>query len=184
MSRYSIDFSFIAKLEGGSATRGYVPDAGSSRSGVTIGTGFDLGQRKLADLQAMSLPDALCERLSPYLGMIGQTAVAQLAKLPLIVSAAEAEQIDEAFKEPFINRLAGNYAKSGGGDFSRLPAPMQTVIASVAFQYGDLASRTPNFWQQIVKHDWVAAHANLLSFGDRYTNRRRQEAALLSKAMA
>lgn len=184
MSQYSIDFSFIAHLEGGPATKGYVPDAGNSRSGVTIATGFDLGQRKLADLQVLALQDGLLERLSPYLGLIGQEAVTKLAKLSLVISDAEAEQIDEAFKAPFINRLVARYARSGGGDFAQLPTQMQTVIASVAFQYGDLASQTPNFWQQIVAHDWRAAHANLLNFGDRYASRRRQEAALLSQAIA
>jgi hypothetical protein len=184
MSHYSIDFSFIASLEGGPATKGYVPDAGNSRSGVTIATGFDLGQRKLADLQALALPDGLLERLRPYLGLIGPAAVTQLATLPLVISVAEAQQIDEAFKEPFINRLAASYAKSGGGDFAQLPPQMQTVTASVAFQYGDLASRTPNLWKQIVAHDWAAAHANLLNFGDRYTSRRRQEAGLLSQGMS
>ncbi|MFP6799307.1 MAG: pesticin C-terminus-like muramidase [Pseudomonas sp.] len=184
MSHYSIYFSFIANLEGGPATKGYVPDVGNSRSGVTIATGFDLGQRKLADLQALDLPEALLDRLSPYLGLTGQAAVTQLATQPLNITAAEAEQIDEAYKEPFINRLAASYAKSGGGDFAQLPAQMQTVIASVAFQYGDLASRTPNFWKQVVAHDWNAAHSNLLNFGDRYTSRRRQEAELLSQAMS
>ncbi|WP_415755365.1 pesticin C-terminus-like muramidase [Pseudomonas leptonychotis] len=184
MSHYSIDFSFIAHLEGGSATKGYVPDAGNSRSGVTIATGFDLGQRQLADLQALDLPDALAERLRPYLGLTGHAAMAQLSTQPLSITAAQVEQIDEAYKEPFINRLAASYGKCGGGDFAQLPAQMQTVIASVAFQYGDLASRTPNFWKQVVAHDWNGAHSNLLNFGDRYTSRRRQEAELLFQAMS
>lgn len=184
MSHYSIDFSFIAHLEGGSATRGYVPDAGNSCSGVTIATGFDLGQRQLADLQALDLPDTLAERLRPYLGLTGHAAMAQLSTQPLSITAAQAEQIDEAYKEPFINRLAASYGKCGGGDFAQLPAQMQTVIASVAFQYGDLASRTPNFWKQVVAHDWNGAHSNLLNFGDRYTSRRRQEAELLFQAMS
>lgn len=179
MSRYTIDFTFIARLEGGPATRGYVPDAANSRSGVTIATGFDLGQRHLADLQKLGLEAGLVQRLSPYLGLTGQQAVAKLAGLPLTLSAAEAEAIDEAFKLPFIERLATGYAKAGGGDFAALPAAAQTVIASVAFQYGDLASRTPNFWKQVVAHDWNAAYGNLQNFGDRYATRRRQEATLL-----
>ncbi|GAD61423.1 pesticin C-terminus-like muramidase [Aquipseudomonas alcaligenes] len=179
MSRYTIDFTFIARLEGGPATRGYVPDAANSRSGVTIAIGFDLGQRHLQDLQSLGLDAGLVQRLSPYLGLTGQQAAARLAQQPLTVSAAEAEAIDEAFKRPFIERLAAAYTKASGGDFGALPTAAQTVIASVAFQYGDLASRTPNFWKQVVAHDWAAACANLQNFGDRYATRRRQEAALL-----
>jgi len=180
MSRYAIDFSFIARLEGGPATRGYVPDAASSRSGVTIATGFDLGQRHLADLQALGLEPGLVQRLTPYLGLIGQQAAARLAQLPLSVSPAEAEAIDEAYQLPFIERLAAAFTRAGGGDFAALPAAAQTVIASVAFQYGDLASRTPNFWKQVVARDWAAACANLRNFGDRYPTRRCQEATLLA----
>jgi Bacterial toxin homologue of phage lysozyme, C-term len=183
MSHYLIDFNFIARLEGGPATRGYVPDAANSRSGVTIATGFDLGQRHFDDLQALGLPAGLCERLSPYLGLTGQAAIAKLKDCPLVISSDEALLIDEAFKTPFINRLARSYSQAGGGNFSDLPAQMQTVIASIAFQYGDLGSRTPNFWRQVVAHDWQGAHANLLNFGDRYANRRRQEADLLVQAM-
>ena len=40
-----IDFTFIEKLEG-YRLEGYVPDAENSQSGVTIASGFDLGQRQ------------------------------------------------------------------------------------------------------------------------------------------
>lgn len=180
MSRYSIDFNFIAALEGGAMTKGYVPDAQNSKSGVTVGTGFDLGQRRLTDLQALNLPADLLRRLSPYLGLTGTKALDRLVEQPLSISAAEAELIDEAYKTPFVNRLAADYVQASGVDFAQLPAPMQTVIASVAFQYGNLASRTPKFWAQVVARDWKSALANLRNFGDSYGTRRRKEADLLS----
>ncbi|AIB37600.1 MULTISPECIES: pesticin C-terminus-like muramidase [Pseudomonas] len=179
MPNNSIDMAFIAQLEGGSATRGYVPDPENSRSGVTIGTGFDLGQQK--DLTM--LPKDLSDRLLPYLGLIGAEAVARLERLPLNVSAEDARRIDEAYKAPFIERLASDYSKAAGRPFDALPAPMQTVIASVAFQYGNLASRTPKFWAQVVAADWNAAESNLRNFGDRYSTRRCKEAALLASAL-
>ncbi|MBW8353265.1 MULTISPECIES: pesticin C-terminus-like muramidase [Pseudomonas] len=184
MSRYAIDFSFIAALEGGAMTRGYVPDAANSKSGVTVGTGFDLGQRGVKDLQALNLPADLVRRLTPYLGLTGLKAKAFLDGQPLSIGSDEAELIDEAFKAPFVDRLAANYAKASGVDFAQLPAPMQTVIASVAFQYGDLASRTPKFWAQVVARDWSSALANLRNFGDSYGTRRRKEADLLSSQIA
>ncbi|MGC5703432.1 peptidase [Pseudomonas sp. NFXW11] len=183
MSRYSIDFGFIAALEGAAITRAYVPDAANSKSGVTLGTGFDLGQRNLQDLQNLQLPAGLVQRLSPYLRLTGLKAVAYLDLHPLSISSAEAELIDEAFKAPFVERLAAAYSSASGLDFAQLPAAMQTVIASVAFQYGNLAKRTPNFWAQVVARDWPSALANLRNFGDSYRSRRRQEAELLASGM-
>lgn len=179
MSNNSIDMAFIARLEGGPVTRGYVPDPDHSRSGVTIGTGFDLGQQKNLN----GLPRDLRERLAPYLGLIGAKAVACLERLPLNVSADDARRIDEAYKAPFIERLASDYSKAAGRTFDSLPAAMQTVIASVAFQYGNLASRTPKFWGQVVAADWSAAERNLRHFGDRYATRRCKEADLLASAL-
>ncbi|WP_393941438.1 pesticin C-terminus-like muramidase, partial [Shewanella sp. S23-S33] len=40
-----VNFGFISGLEGGPILQGYVPDPKNSNSGVTIATGFDLGQR-------------------------------------------------------------------------------------------------------------------------------------------
>ncbi|TFY89005.1 peptidase [Pseudomonas kairouanensis] len=179
MSNHSIDMAFIAQLEGGPATRGYVPDPEHSRSGVTIGTGFDLGQQKNLNM----LPQDLSDRLAPYLGLIGAKAVARLQTLPLNVSAEDARRIDEAYKAPFIERLADQYSKAAASPFDALPAAMQTVIASVAFQYGNLAVRTPKFWAQVVAADWKAAESNLRNFGDRYATRRGKEADLLASAV-
>lgn len=179
MSSHSIDMAFIARLEGGPVTRGYVPDPEHSRSGVTIGTGFDLGQQNNLNM----LPKDLCDRLAPYLGLIGMKAVARLQTLPLNISIDDARRIDEAYKAPFIERLSSDYGKAAGCAFDALPAAMQTVIASVAFQYGNLASRTPKFWAQVVAADWKAAESNLRHFGDRYSTRRCQEADLLASAL-
>ncbi|AZC16204.1 MULTISPECIES: pesticin C-terminus-like muramidase [Pseudomonas] len=183
MSRYSIDFNFISEREGGARTKGYVPAIAHSKSGVTIATGFDLGQRKLADLQALKLPADLVRRLSPYLFLTTVDAQAALDENPLTISPDEARLIDEAFKAPFIEQLAKKYAAASGRDFAQLPAPAQTVIASVAFQYGDLASRTPNFWRQVIACDWAQAVANLRNFGDIYKSRRGKEADLLSSQL-
>jgi hypothetical protein len=38
-----IDYKFLSDREGGGKTKGYVPVANKSKSGVTVATGFDLG---------------------------------------------------------------------------------------------------------------------------------------------
>jgi type VI secretion system secreted protein VgrG len=63
-----VNWNFIRELEGFETT-GYVPDAGASSSGVTIGTGFDLGARQESDLDG--LDDDLKEALKPFLGFKG-----------------------------------------------------------------------------------------------------------------
>jgi hypothetical protein len=51
----SIDFAFLSSLEGGCKTTGYVPAGSVSQSGVTVATGFDLGQRTEADLTRLGI---------------------------------------------------------------------------------------------------------------------------------
>lgn len=174
-----IDFLFISELEGGRQTKGYVPEPDTSRSGVTIATGVDLGQMGESDLERLDLPDELKVKLRPYLGLIKTEAVNMLNSQPLEVTREEADQIDKAVKERFVNSLAEKFQKETNQSFEDLPVGVRTVIASVAFQYGDLASRTPNFWRQVTTGDWQGAYQNLRNFGDNYSTRRNKEADLL-----
>jgi len=50
-----IGYKFLSALEGGSRVVGYVPAVSVSKSGVTIATGFDLGQRRESDPIALKL---------------------------------------------------------------------------------------------------------------------------------
>lgn len=65
--------------------------------------------------------------------------------------------------------------------FDQLSSACQTLIASVAFQYGNLAICTPNFWLQVTIGDWQTALNNLRHFGDMYPTRRNIEANLLEQ---
>ena len=68
------------------------------------------------------------------------------------------------------------------GAFYDLPGEAQTVIASVSFQYGNLAIKAPNFWHQVVEMNWSGAEANLRHFGDDFATRRNAEADMLKTA--
>ncbi len=180
-----IDWKFISEREGGRALKGYVPAVDTSKSGVTIGTGVDLGQRSESEIDALDIPPALKSRLKPYAGKTKNNAVAALQQHPLIVTDAEAEALDKAVKGPIVARLTAAYdaaaAAAGAAlGFAALPAGAQTAIASVAFQYGtDLARRTPNFWKAATRQDWPVVIAELEDFGDSYPTRRKAEAALV-----
>lgn len=168
----NIDWNFISEREGSRILSGYVPDAKGSKSGVTIATGFDLGARNLADLKG--LPKAIIDKLKPYLGIKG--AQAQEVAKDLSITDAEAQTIDEFSKTEAVDRLKAKWQATTGESFDDLPKHKATVVASVAFQYGDLESQTPNFWRQITKDDWNAAEKNLRNFGDNYSTRRNLEA--------
>ena len=149
----NIDFDFILKKEG-FETEGYVPDAENSKSGVTIASGFDLGARVLEDLKG--LPNDIVELLTPFLSLKG--AEAQEVASNLKVSNDQAKIINEFAKSEAITNLKTKWETSTGKSFDDLSTEQATVLASVAFQYGDLEKRTPNFWKQTTSGDWVSAY--------------------------
>lgn len=181
----TIDWNFISRCEGGCHTTGYVPAAATSKSGVTIATGVDIGQRSVGDVGRWPIPEALKARLVLYCGLTGAAAKDALARRPLTVSAEEARLLDEVVAEPLLRTLIGNYnAATAEGSFEALPGGIQTALASVAFQYGPyLAKRTPKFWAAATAADWPRSVAELENFGDAYPTRRRSEAALIRKAI-
>lgn len=64
--RHRVDFDFISELEGGQRLKGYVPRRGDS--GVTVGTGVDLGQRSGEEIDRLDLPGSLRDKLRPFAG--------------------------------------------------------------------------------------------------------------------
>jgi len=170
-----INFSFISELEGGASCNGYVPDANNSKSGVTVATGFDIGQRSSEDLYKL-LPNEIAAKLALFCQLKGVAAQAALAKEPLEITKHEAQVIDECSKKHFVNLLQHSYNQHSKVSFDQLPEQAQTVIASVAFQYGNLAKRCPTFWKFAVAQNWLAMVNELRNFGDRYSKRRLKEA--------
>lgn len=183
-----IDYTFISDREGSTKLEGYVPAANVSKSGVTIATGFDLGQRNRADLTALSLPVSLIDTLAPYLGTKGTAAEKLLKDTPLKITLLDANSIDKAVKQQLVDTLSTRYNAAPDNSpvvmFTDLPAEAQTAIASVAFQYGNLATKAPRFWKAASSQDWVTAEKELRSFGDAYPTRRLLEAGLLAKIPA
>jgi hypothetical protein len=71
----------------------YVPK-GRSKSGATIGIGFDIGQHSVKDLQKMGLDSATIEQLTPYTMKKGQSARNFLKANPLSLSERQVEDIN------------------------------------------------------------------------------------------
>lgn len=183
----NIDWEFIASLEGKGVTTGYVPDAAGSKSGVTIATGFDLGQRNESDLTTLGLTSDLITKLKPYLGKKGTDAADYLKDNPLTITDAQAAEIDKLVKAQKVPKLKTAYKTAADNtknvEFDDLPGQAQTVIASVSFQYGTLSTKTPKFWKAVVTQDWPEAVKILRAFGDSYPTRRGKEADRLEQVV-
>lgn len=180
----NIDYDFLSDLEGGCKTVGYIPAVSVSNSGITIATGFDLGQRNENDLISLKLDTQLVSKLKPYLGLKGKSAQNLLKSTPLVLSAAQSQSIDKAVKSEHVSTLKLKYdsAPDNKIKFIDLPPEAQTVIASVSFQYGtNLDAKAPKFWKTVTSQNWLEAIKTLQAFGDAYPTRRKKEAALLEQ---
>lgn len=93
----------------GGSNKGYVPAPTVSRSGVTVATGFDLGQRNQNDLKNLNLPVGLVDKLKPYVGKTGRDGEDYLVKHPLTLSDSEADEIDRAVRRSHVTQLRQKY---------------------------------------------------------------------------
>ncbi len=181
--KLQIDFDFIRELEG-SRLQGYVPNPETSNSGVTIGTGFDLGARNLADLNNLGLSSSLIDKFKPYLGLKKSNAVKKLDDIPLSITSSEAEVLEEKVKVSETNKIITYFDQSESTvKFKCLPAQAQTVIAFVSYQYGYLPRRTAKFWATAITQDWQKMYEILNDFHDKYKTRRQKEAKLIEELL-
>lgn len=176
-----IDWNFIASLEGSRVLHGYVPDPETSHSGVTIATGCDLGALSLSMLPLFPLE--LAATLKRYHGMTGKVAVEFLKSNPLTITEAQADNIDAVMRTGAVDALRNRFFVSSGKKFETLPDPVQTILASVTFQYGTPWVRTPHFWSHAIALDYLAMENDLENFGDHYVTRRRKEATYLREKL-
>lgn len=179
----TVDWEFIRTLEG-FQLKGYVPQSkDSNKSGVTIGSGFDIGQRNKLGLYAFNFSLPLLTKLLPYVSLKGQEARDCLSKHSLTLTKDEAEELDQKVRKVYERAIREQYDANSDYTFSFLDSAKQTVIMSVGFQYGDLKRRCPSFFNCITKGLWEEAVHELEDFGDAYTKRRLKEAALLRSSL-
>jgi hypothetical protein len=185
----AVDWSFISRMEGGSQTKGYIPlkkGKVMGKSGLTIGTGWDVGQMTAKELKNADIPESVKIAVEPFVGLRGQAALDKLNKLGAPrISIEDASIVDKYTHSKALSEISKNYETSSGKSFDNLTSAQQTVIASVGFQYGsNLKKATPGFWKQVTSGDWESAHKNLQNFGDIYDYRRGQEARILGSDIA
>ncbi len=183
ITQTKIDNNFLAKLEG-TKLKAYVPAVKKSKSGVTVGTGFDLGQMHAAEFKQLPLNASLKAKLAPYVGLKQNKALAFLKAHPLSITPKELEEVDEIAANKILKPLAAMYAKSSGKSFTSLPSEAQTVIFSYAYQHGPgfmtKGSTAKKLWHYFVAENWQKA-SQALKRSKLYATRRVQEAKLLDK---
>ena len=172
----NVDIDFIVGKEG-FELQGTVPDAKNSKSGVTISSGFDLGARNVNDLKG--LPKNIITKLKPFLGLKGSEAVAKAKELN--ITEEEAEIINTFAHKQSLSKLKKKWEKDSGQSFNLLSKEQATVLASVAFQYGDLKTETPTFYRLALAGDWQGVYNELIDFKDNYPTRRKSEAKYLKQ---
>ena len=183
----NIDYDFIGDLEGSLKTKGYIPEDKQGnildKSGVTVSTGVDLGSKSRNYFEG--LDKALVDKVAPYFGLKGEKAKQKLAQVSLNITKDEARTLYKFTRDKELKLLKARWSKeveAGNTDvaFEDLPKKLQTVLASVSFQYGsNLPKETPNFWKHSLKVDLPKVLAELRNFGDKYPTRRNKEADYL-----
>ena len=179
----NVDWDQLGKYEGGEHVDGYVPwwpslsrdkdgsiipstarvknDDGTTRlhgannSGVTVGTGVDLGQQDQAafeqQLTAGKSPEEVkqmqptLDKLKPYYGLKGAQACEALRNKPLHLTTDEAQEIDQNVQGQHLQNAMNGYARSTKGikdapDFTDLSQQEQTTILSREYQSGSVPS--------------------------------------------
>ncbi len=182
LAKTKIDLNFIKEVEG-SVLKGYVPLAATTKSGVTIGNGVDLGQMSSSELAGLPISARLKNKLKPYIGLRQFNAKAFLKAHPLVINENEMTELNTIVGNKILQPLAATYRKATGKSFTSLPAAAQTALFSFAYQYGPNfmhKASLKNLWHCFVTRNWVKASATLRS-SKLYANRRQQEALLLSE---
>ncbi|MBS0350743.1 MAG: hypothetical protein JSR33_06095 [Proteobacteria bacterium] len=180
MPQTKIDTGFIRKVEG-SVLKGYVPLAATTRSGVTIGDGFDLGQMTRAEFDKLQIATSLKEKLRPYVGLIKFQAKAFLRAHPLTINEQELKEVNIIAGDKILQPLVKEYNRYSKVPFQDLPGAAQTAIFSYAYQHGPgfiYKGSGKRLWNYFVTQNWHGASA-MLHGARQYKPRRNMEASLL-----
>ena len=179
----NINWDKIGSWEGAGINEAYTLNPTQfPKSGVTIGTGFDLGSKTPEFLQQIGIDPDIINQFLPYLGLQGAQAEEALQATPLVLPDEKVRELDLKSKQYYANQIASKYNQSNpASKFEDLSTEQQTVLASVSFQYGDLESKTPKFWDLATKGDWQGVDKELRNFGDKHNSRRTSEADYLQE---
>jgi len=201
MINYEFISEILGRYEGNGIDRGYIPcicgtwyggnepDKGAAlgASGVTIATGFDLGQQTREGLLEMGISITTTAVLEPYIGLKREQAIQKLKEIPFTITKEMVIEIDSAVKKHYINETAYKFGKEA---FEAAPKEVQAVATSLIYQFGaPRREASPSLmlaWDSMRDGDYKKA-AEFLTYQSGwstshqiYLPRRKREAALLN----
>ncbi len=153
-------------------------------SGVTIATGCDLGQTDIPSLKGYGVPEALIEKLQPYIGLKKTAAIDKLSVLQLKISMEEAQLLDTCVHNGYLERyVRPTFERAARFSFDDLPKQAQAVVFSICFQMGCGGARrnAPKTWAYLTTRNWPAASNELIYGFAAYKLRRTMEGNLLKE---
>lgn len=168
----AIDWNFLGEVEGSAINRAYVPMKDGKpiqSSGVTVGTGVDLGAQSEDKLKRLGVSSSLIKKLKPFLGpkIRKDAAVKALEDAGgLTLSDAEVQELDRAIKQDHLKFVRNwfNRNNTKGMDWSDLTDKQQTVVLSVEYNHGPAALKKYNFGTQVANNEWDKVADNLRNF--------------------
>ena len=189
----SVDFAYIAGLEGDQWLRGYVPMRKGvviGRSGMTVGSGFDIGQWSPRQIDSFGFPAPLNDKLRPFAGHATKADVAKevagLAPVPEL-SKLEADLCAGTVFSQLLGDALKNWNALRSPDvpeFKALPEGWQTVWLSRFYQEGPTTRVAQGvlFRNAARAGRWQDAVSSLRAY-TQYKDRATREADLLSSAI-
>ena len=185
-----IKFSKLSQFEGQQWLAGYVPMMGDSvylDSGLTIATGFDLGQQSTKSQLATNIQKKCGLAWSKFLPYVGiplkgmskrelLSFVQRVGPVPTITTD-EANAIDSVVLESYVNSLKSewNRARNPGQKlFQNLEQARQTALFCLVYNRGGLSqvhyfrggkeNYKWKFFQDALSGDWVSAAGEVRNF--------------------
>ena len=137
----------------------YVPES-SEKSGVTVGTGFDIGQLDESGLKKLNLPDALHDKLLPYVEKKGDAARTFLKSNALTLSEEEVSAIDQKVVSKTIDQVKSRMSDPSAWDDMTETEKFAAIAAQ--HQYGNKTTLPVQFGNR----DWEGARENLRTWSD------------------
>ena len=185
---YNRTIEFLQQNEGNKSDI-YVPCDKNGKavgnSGATIGTGIDIGQHSIYDINQWNISDELKNKLAPYALLKQQEAVDFVKSHPLKLKDDEVKELNKAVITSRIKILIKDYDANSNIPFVDLPIQAQKVIVSVNHNFVKLKNSAPKFWNQITHQDWKSASNELKDWNngkfDPIAGRRKHEASVLDE---
>ncbi|MES2090020.1 MAG: pesticin C-terminus-like muramidase [Pseudomonadota bacterium] len=146
------------------------------QSGLTIATGFDVGQLNATDLKRSGIEQGCIDILLPY-AFLKKTEAVEALKLAKkrdghgpVITKAQADHIDKVVKSDHLRSTRDSWDSlkpHSSPAFEALTAAQQTVLFSRTFHQGKGMPRRPisqTFYKAALSGDWKAAEQALRAY--------------------